>query len=138
MGHFPFAPERHEGVYPFPRAQVAALTDPIVVSLQGDHCMAPRFIDNDVVLLDRMEQGRVYPHPRSAYVVEIPTGTVVRYIRYGGRSLYLLTEDSAGEPRNWDYLSLAGRNMLEIIRGRIVWMGRKIEAIPAEPARKAG
>jgi hypothetical protein len=138
QGHFPFTPEYHDGVHPFPRNQTAPLTDPVVVMLHAERSMAPLCRDGDLVLLERAEQSRLHPDPESVYIVETSTGTSVRYIRCGGRSLYLLTEQSIKEPRDWDYLSLVGRNILEIVRGRIVWMGRKMETIPAGPPRQTG
>jgi hypothetical protein len=136
--NFPFTPERHESVHPFPRAQVSGLTDPVVLTLAADKAMAPRFQEGDLALLERAEHARLHPEPKSSYIVDTGEGTAVRYIRSGGRSLYLLTEDSMKDPRRWDYLSLAGRNILDVVRGRIVWIGRALEANPAEQARKFG
>jgi hypothetical protein len=125
--NFPFTPERHGGVYPFLRKQVACLTDPVVLTLQGEKSMAPRFQDGDLVLLERAESARSHPEPRSLYVVDTPQGTAVRYLRTGGRSLYMLTDESMRDPARWDYLSLAGRNILDIVRGQVVWIGRVLE-----------
>lgn len=135
---FPFNPERHERVHPFPRAQVAGLTDPVAVTIGDNEFMAPQIQQGDLVLLDRSEYIRLHPPPTSLCVVSTPAGTAVRFLRVGGRSLYLLTQDSVREPEHWDYLSLAGQNMLEVVRGRIVWIGRALEENAPEQARKAG
>lgn len=130
--HFPFTPERHEGVYPFPRTQVTMLTDPVVLVIHHDDSMAPRFQEGDLILLERSEHARLNPDPESAYVVDTAEGTAVRYIRYGGRSVYLLTEKSRRDQHEWEYLPLSGRNILEVVRGRVVWIGRRMEMMPPE------
>lgn len=129
---FPFTPERHEGVYPFPRMQVTMLTDPVVLAIHHDDSMAPRFQEGDLILLERSEHARLNPDPESAYVVDTSEGTAVRYIRYGGRSIYLLTEKSKQDQHEWEYLPLSGRNILEVVRGQVVWIGRRMEAAPTD------
>lgn len=127
-----------DGMYPFPRALAGHLVNPVAVSLTTDSCMYPLFQERDLVLLDRSERARSAPNAETTYLVNTPEGALVRYIRLGGRSLYLLTHDNREDPRRWAYISLAERNILDIVRGRIVWIGRKMETIPAQPLKKAG
>jgi hypothetical protein len=130
--------DRVEAFYPFPRPLVVPLTSPIAVVLAKDDHMAPLFQDRDLILVDRAEAARSQPDPAGIYLISSPQGTLVRYVRAGGRSLYLAAHNDLQEPRRWNYLSLAGQNILEIVRGRIVWIGRKVEVFPSEPLKKAG
>lgn len=124
--NFPFTPERHEGIYPFLHRQVAGLTDPVVLTLQGEPAMSPRLQDGDLALLDRSEPARLHTDPSFLYVVETANGTAVRYVRSAGRSLYSFTDASVADRRCWERLSPARKNALESVRGRIVWIGRAL------------
>lgn len=137
-GHHMPKTDQVEGFYPFARPLVAPLVSPAAVILARDGDMEPFFQDRDMVLLDRSELVRTRPDASAAYVVSTPEGALVRYLRLGGNKLYLLSYGDMNEPRAWNYLSLAGRNILEIVRGRIVWIGRKVEVFPSQPLRKAG
>ena len=115
------------GAYPFPAATVARLTDPCVAILTEDRAMKPRFQAGDTVLLDAAEQSRLNPDPCNPYVVQTPKGALVRYVRQGGRRVYLASEESLEFPDRWDCISLVDRHILDIVRSRIVWMGRQME-----------
>ncbi|MDQ6701569.1 MAG: helix-turn-helix transcriptional regulator [Acidobacteriota bacterium] len=115
------------GTYPFPAATVALLNPPSVAILGEDRAMKPRFQAGDTVLLDSAEESRLHPDPCSPYLVHAPQGALVRYVRQGGRGLYLASEESLDFPDRWDYISLADRHILDIVRSRIVWMGRQME-----------
>jgi hypothetical protein len=127
--------------YLFPLSLVAGLSDPIAARLAFDRHLGPQWRAGDLVLLDRSEILRQNPDVRSAYVVDTPRGALVRYIRREGRSLYLAAEDSLRDPARCELIPLAEppeRNILEIVRARIVWMGRQMEPSSAEPPQKAG
>ena len=113
--------------YPFPAATVACLTTPAVGILTEDRAMKPRFQAGDTVLLDSAEDSRLHPDPCSPYVVHAPQGALVRYVRQGGRRLYLASEESLEHPDRWECISLVDRHILDIVRSRIVWMGRQME-----------
>ncbi len=134
----PFAPERHEGAMPFTASQVVRLDNPAALILHHDPAMSPYFQAGDVALLDRTEALLRRPDDSHAWLVETQGGPLVRYIRHSGRSLYLPTARTLRHPEKWDYLSLIGRNILEIVRGRIVWIGRGMEARAPGPDREAG
>ena len=90
--------------------------------------MEPRFQSGDIVHYRENDQARTELSADAAYLVHYQDRVLVRYLRMGGRRLYLLSEKSLKDPVQWDYVSLAERHILEIVRGRIVWICRKMEA----------
>ncbi|MDQ2898887.1 MAG: helix-turn-helix transcriptional regulator [Acidobacteriota bacterium] len=117
-----------EARYPMSARAVENVIGPVIATLAEDARMLPRFRRGDTVLLDFSEESRIHPAPGCAYVIEESGGSLVRYVRQGGRRIYLLTEDCLEDRERWDCVSLAGRHILEIVRARIVWMGRQMES----------
>ncbi|MDQ6706854.1 MAG: hypothetical protein M3Z85_12880 [Acidobacteriota bacterium] len=113
--------------YPFPAATVALLSAPSVAILGEDRAMKPRFQAGDTVLLDSAEPSRLHPDPCSPYLVHAPQGALLRYVRHAGSRLFLASEETLEFPDRWDCISVADRNILDVVRSRIVWMGRQME-----------
>lgn len=105
--------------------------------MRGDPAMEPRFQRGDVVYYRLDARARSELSPRCAYLVHHHEQLLVRYVRMGGRRLYLVSEKTLNDPVRWDYVSLAGRHILEIVRGRIVWICRKVEGPEASAAEEA-
>ncbi|MDQ6664429.1 MAG: helix-turn-helix transcriptional regulator [Acidobacteriota bacterium] len=117
-----------EAGYPMSTRAVEDVTAPAMATLAEDAAMLPRFRRGDTVLLDFAEESRLHPAPGCAYVIENSEGSLVRYVRQGGRRIYLVTEEDLENRERWDCVSLADRHILEIVRARIVWMGRQMES----------
>lgn len=101
--------------------------DLAAVRLAHDPEMFPAFCRGDIVLLDCSAAARGNPSPADAYVVETQNTFAVRYVRRGGRRLFLLTELTAGDPRQWDEVPLAGRHIRDVVKARVVWMCRYVD-----------
>jgi transcriptional regulator with XRE-family HTH domain len=99
--------------------------------LLSDPAMEPRFRGGDIVHYRQEVHERSAVNARSAYLVSYHDQIRVRYLRMGGRRLYLASEESLRDPVRWDYVSLTDRHILEIVRGRIVWICRKMEEVEA-------
>jgi plasmid maintenance system antidote protein VapI len=95
--------------------------------LGPDPSMEPRFRGGDIVYYEQSPRDLTLPDPKGIYLVHYNDRLIVRYLRMGGQRLYLASEESLQAPVRWDYVSLTGRNVLEIVRGRIVWICRKVE-----------
>jgi len=102
-----------------------------------DTAMEPRFQRGDVAYYRADARARSELNPQCAYLVHHHEQLLVRYVRMGGRRLYLVSEKTLNDPVRWDYVSLAGRHILEIVRGRIVWICRKVEGPEASAAEEA-
>jgi hypothetical protein len=99
-----------------------------VFELPPDEAMEPKFRAGDIIHYRTDLPARVELTAKAAYLVQFENRIVARYLRMGGQRLYLVSEASLRDPIRWDYVSLAGRNILEIVRGRIVWICRKVDA----------
>jgi hypothetical protein len=99
--------------------------------LISDMCMEPRFRGGDIVYYQQTARERTMLKAKAAYLVSHEGRTLVRYLRMGGQRLYLASEKSLQNPVQWDYVSLTDRHILEIVRGRIVWICRKMEEAEA-------
>ena len=70
-------------VHTVPQQQAVAATQPVVVQLADDPEMRSMFEAGDYVLLDQSETLRTHPQPLNFYIVNTPTGALVRAIRRG-------------------------------------------------------
>lgn len=116
-------------VYPFALSLLKEIQNPIAARLANDPQIAPQFQENDLVLLDQSEKCRTLIDPESSYVVSSEDGASVRYIRMGGRSLYLASDATLAEPKRWTRIP-GHRDILETVKARIVWIGREVALPP--------
>ena len=101
-----------------------------------DQCMEPRFRGGDIVYYQQTVRERTILKAKAAYLVSHAGCILVRYLRMGGQRLYLASEESLQNPVQWDYVSLTDRHILEIVRGRIVWICRKMEEVEASASEE--
>jgi hypothetical protein len=99
--------------------------------LPEDACMQPRFQAGDLVFFDQSERARMEIDSSSIYVVNFEGREWARYVRRGGNRLYLAAENSLGVPGEWDFVSLLERTVLDVVKGRIIWICRQVEAAKA-------
>jgi hypothetical protein len=122
------------GYMPFPLGLVKGLVEPVAARLAPDLVLPKLVAPNDLVLLDQNTAVRQAPSGKNCWVVAESSGLRVRYVRLAEAKVYLANEATAADPGNWQSIALAGRDILEIVRARIVWIGREIEIAPAGPA----
>ena len=115
------------GHMPMPARLVEKLINPIAACLAPDLVMPAAFKANDLVLLDCNPAARANPQSTSAWVVTSGTGLRVRYVRLAGTRLIIGSEANLLDERDGQLIGLLGRNILEIICARIVWMAREME-----------
>jgi transcriptional regulator with XRE-family HTH domain len=111
--------------YPFPSALLAPLVRPIAARLAGDPRMRSTVSGGDLVLLDQSENRRRETDADALYTVSRNGESLVRWVRQGARSIYLATVDSFLRPPDWEHVPLAGWHLLEVVKARIVWIGRE-------------
>jgi hypothetical protein len=124
-----------QGYIPFPLSLVERLVDPVAAYVAADLAMPAVLAPNDLVLLDQNPALRQRPAAGSCWVVAGGTGLRIRRIRVGAARIYLVNETKP-DTRNWHSIPLEGRNILEIVRARIVWLGREMQGEtpgPEEP-----
>ena len=138
---YPFPRECYRGVHPFCRETIEGLIHPVVFRLARDQPMEPDLLEHDLVLVDRSQQVRCNPNDHSLYLVEFAGCGLVRYIREERAEIRLATARTLQAPEQWQRADLGARDILELIRGRIVWIARQMETPPGsadQTGRAAG
>jgi hypothetical protein len=134
---FPYPKECYIGGYPFSVEMKTGLTHAAVFRLGRDAQMQPDLMERDLVLVDRSREVRSSPRARSMYLVEFGGCGLIRYIGRRGTGICLVTPGTRDRPHLWQRADLNGRDILEVIRGRIVWIGRQMET-PSGPVDETG
>jgi hypothetical protein len=115
------------GHIPLPQSLVRDVVEPLAARLGPDLVLPKSLIAHDLVLLDQNPKLRETPGKKSIWIVSEGAGLRVRYLRMEGARLWVANEVTLDDPRMWHMISLQGRNILDIVRARIVWMGREME-----------
>ncbi len=126
------------GYMPFTAALAAYLIDPRSAYLAADLALPAEFRAGDLILLDQNKSLRTIPSVPSCWVVAEGAGLRVRYVRRVRGALEASTGPDASGLWDWHTIEFHGRSILEIVRARIVWIGREMEtplAGSAGPAR---
>jgi hypothetical protein len=123
---------------PFLRCHLKDLVDPLAALLGPDLVLPKALAAHDLVLLDQNPNLRSAPGDRSLWVVSDGAGLRIRYLRMIGTLLYAANDLPSEHPQKWYSLPLHGRNILDVVRARIVWMGRDMETESTRPIDQAG
>ncbi|MDP9053787.1 MAG: hypothetical protein M3N93_05720 [Acidobacteriota bacterium] len=118
-----------KGYVPMPRSILKDLVDPVAARLRPDLVLPKALAAHDVVLLDRNPRLRAAPAPQGLWVVSDEGGMRVRYLRMGPGRLYIAHEVTLDDPERWQSIGLKGRNILDIVLARVVWVGRELDVL---------
>jgi hypothetical protein len=118
------------GYIPFPATLVADLIQPVAARLGPDLVLPRSVAPNDLVLLDQNPRRRESPSGMSCWVVVETAGLRVRYVKLGGADVYVANEANLREPEQWESIPSHTGSILDIVRARIVWIGRQMETSP--------
>jgi hypothetical protein len=119
-----------DGFAPFPTTVVSGLVNPVAVRLAPDSVLPDDYQADDLVLLDQNPDLRRDPPPGWCWVTSVFGGQRVRYVRVEGSRLWAGHRANRTQPEKWESISLRGQNILNVVRARIVWIGRKMEKAP--------
>ena len=139
-GH-PFPARMGASEYPFPAEDLADLTEPRLVRLAADPALGDAFLPGDLALLDH-DPGRLRdPDHNTLFAVDLGEHGLVRRVQHDGRRLLLTAPAAqAGSEKQW--IPLTSRTILNVVKARVVWIGRKLEPLPIAtttgPPEKAG
>jgi transcriptional regulator with XRE-family HTH domain len=112
--------------FPLPFPALVAPVDLVMAHLARDPFMYATVADSDIALLDTFEERRSELSPYGLYAVSRSDGDVVlRYIRQGARSYYLLSDVNMDEPTQWEQLPIAASELLDRVKARVRWLGRE-------------
>jgi hypothetical protein len=128
----------YRGFMPFAAHRVASLVEPAVALLAPDLVLPKALAANDYVLLDRNPRVRANPSAGGYWVVAESAGLRVRYVKLDGDRIYFANESNVRDQANWQPVAGRERNILEIVRARIVWISREMETTAAAPSDAFG
>ncbi len=115
------------GYMPFPAGMLARLKEPLSAYLAPDLALPKEYRAGDLVLLDPAPALRIAIPQFSSCVVAENAGLRVRYVRRSDGALDVASDPDFSEPADRQSIPLHGRNILDIVRARIVWIGREVE-----------
>jgi hypothetical protein len=126
------------GFVPISRSLLTGLADPVAARLGPDLVLPKALAPHDLVLLDQNPLLRASPVGRRLWVVKEEGGLRVRYLRLGGTRLYIANETTVDDPQKWLSVPLKGRNIQDIVRARIVWVGRELDSLAPQEGEHHG
>lgn len=97
----------------------------VMARLAPDPQMDVTLTGYDIAILDTSERQRARPSPEGLYAVERRGEVVLRYLRPGSRCYYLLTDATIENPAQWEYLGISRSELAELIKARVLWLGRE-------------
>jgi hypothetical protein len=109
---------------------VSGLIHPVAVRLAPDSVLPGDYQADNLVLLDQNPDLRRDPPPGWCWVAAVFGGQRVRFVRIEGKRIWAGHRTNRALPEKWESISLRGQNILNVVRARIVWIGRKVEKAP--------
>ena len=97
----------------------------LMASLALDPAMRLTLANDDLALLDTSRQRRLPISPQALYVVERNGEAVLRYVRYGARWPYLVSDATLDSPTDWEPMTVSATRFEEAVKARVVWLGRE-------------
>jgi hypothetical protein len=111
--------------FPLPFPSTAVPSNLVMANLAPDPQMHPSLTGYDVALLDTSEPRRSKLTPEGLYVVQRDGEALLRYIRPGARVYYLVSDATMDTPTQWERLDVPGRELTEVVKARVRWLGRE-------------
>jgi hypothetical protein len=111
----------------FPAAEAAGIVSPVLVRIdRSDNSMRPTVWPGDIVLLDRSPLERRRPTIDSVYAVCWRNKGWIGRCRRVSRALVLVVDNAREAVSPPPTIPLDHRDVLDIVRGRIVSLGRDL------------
>lgn len=119
------------GYLPVPSGITQNLVNPVLARVAPDLSLPEAVLEGDTILLDQNPGRRAVPLMDSLYVVRNGLSANIRYARVAGGRLYLTNSRQAAlqtilSLNDWTAVQLQDRDILELIRARIVWISREM------------
>lgn len=111
--------------FPLPFPWTTVSPDWVMAEIAADSSMTATIDDCDIALLDTSLAQRSQVSPKGLYVVERNGEAVLRYIRPGTRSQYLVTDNDADTPTAWECVEESAAKLPEFVKARIIWLGNE-------------
>ncbi len=111
----------------FPAAELAGFVSPALARLgASEDSMWPALLPGDLLLLDRSPLERRRPSSEGIYAISCKNKGWVARCRRVGRALVVVVDNARAASSPPETISLSGRDILDVVRGRVVWVGRDL------------
>lgn len=114
------------GFIALPETLVKGLVNPVAGRLAPDLVLPRALAAHDLVLLDQNAQLRAAPSCHSLWIVSDGAGLRVRYVQLDRGNIHLANEVTLPDPQKWRSIPLHGRNILDVVKARVVWISREM------------
>ncbi len=100
---------------------------PVLVKVGASEIsMLPTVQPNDLLLIDQDDEKRRKPVFRKIYALSLEEGGTIKHCEVVEGELVIVPENMQQRGFNPRTIPLADRNILEIVRGVVVWIGREL------------
>ena len=112
-------------------ARFAARFDrPVLLRAAAEQdAMAPLVLPADLVLLDQTEGPRRRPALEGIWALSFAGRGALCRCQVVGSALILVVDHPGHQGRLPDHVPLGKRDILEVVRGRVVWVGRELDLV---------
>lgn len=118
---------RFSGSRAFPAEFVQRFTRPVLVKVGAPEIsMLPIIHPNDLLLLDQEEEKRRKPVFSGIYALSLEEGGAIQRCEVVERELVIVPENMQRRGFSPRTISLEDRNILDVVRGEVVWIGRAL------------
>ena len=101
--------------------------NPVLVKVgPSETSMLPTIQPSDLLLLDQSPERRQRPRLNRIYALSLPEGGTVKRCHIVGREMLIIPENMQQRGFAPQTISLEDRNILEVVRGEVVWIGREL------------
>lgn len=123
---FPVEP-RFTGSRAFTAEFLARFTRPVLIKVGGSEIsMLPTVQPNDLLLIDQDEEKRRKPVFSKIYALSLEEGGTIKHCEVVEGELVIVPENLQQKGYSPRTISLEERNILDIVRGEVVWIGREL------------
>ena len=118
--------------FPIPFRLMTLPPGMVVAHLTHDPTMYKTLQGRDIAILDLSEAQRTDISPEGLYAVSRGGDTVLRHLRPGSNCCYLITDLVLEIPQHWERVPIARSEMPDLVKARVLWLGRKQDPGPSE------
>lgn len=120
---------RFSGSRAFTDEFLGQFTRPVLVKVGANEIsMLPTIQPNDLLLIDQSEQRRRRPEFSRIYALSLDEGGTIKRCEIVENELVIVPENMQQRGFTPRTVSMEDRNILDIIRGEVVWIGRELRA----------
>jgi len=113
-----------------PSGLAARYWEPVLVRAAEDaDSMVPLILPGDLLLLDRAPEARRRPTLDAIWAVAFQGRGALCRCKIVGSALVLVADNTRGRDRLPEQLRVTRGEILEVVQGRVVWVGRELDLV---------